>query len=141
MNRWRELKLEERSGALTLKKLFTTRGTSRIDAVHVVRISLPSDKRNERDASSDLREKMDSYEFIVFIVFRARILRAFNSWSTELQPPRMDLSCMQYLRDNRESVLETAIANSWNDKVAFSFSGKFIDAANSFKINIFYRTN
>ena len=145
MNRCRELKLEENSGALTLKKLCTTRWTSGIDAVRAVRdryvdllkiltrISLTSDKRNERDAASHLQRKLDSYEFLVFIVFWERILRAFNSSSTELQSPRIDLpaacrllSCtkneLQYLRDNWESVLETAtaIANSWNVKVAFS---------------------
>ena len=66
LNRRHELKSEEKSGALTLKKRCTTRWTSRIEAVLAVRdhyvdllkiltrVSLTSDKRNERDAVSDL---------------------------------------------------------------------------------------
>ena len=111
-----------------------------------------------------LREKMESYEFIVFIVFWERVLRAFNNTSRELQSPKMDLSAasrllnitkneLQHLRDNYQSVLDTAsaIALSWNITPSFTHSRRYfysnqryindISEPNEFfKVNVFYRT-
>ncbi len=176
LNRWRELSIQGESGSLTLKKLCTTRWTSRIDAVRALRdryvhllkvltqISLTSDDAKERSTAVGLRKKMESYEFIVFIVFWERILRAFHNTSRELQSPKMDLSSasrllnitkneLQYLRDNYQSVLDTAsaIALSWNITPSFQQSRRYFfsnqryindisEPSDFFKINVFYRT-
>ena len=176
LNRWRELSIQGETTSLTLKKLCTTRWTSRIDAVRAVRdryvhilkvltkISLTSDNSKERAIAVGLRKKMESYEFIVFIVFWERVLRAFNNTSRELQSPKMDLSAasrllnitkneLQHLRDNYQSVLDTAsaIALSWNITPSFTHSRRYfysnqryindISEPNEFfKVNVFYRT-
>ena len=104
MNRWEELRVQADRGSLTLKKLCKTRWSSRVDAVRAVRdryphimkvlthLILTSGKKMERDDAKSLKEKMDSFEFVLFIVMWERILRAMNSTSQELQPPKMDLS-------------------------------------------------
>ena len=51
----------------------------------LTRISLTSEKTNERNAAANLRRNMDSFEFVVFIVLWERILRAFDSSSRKLQ--------------------------------------------------------
>ena len=77
LNRWRELQIESEKDSLTLKKLCTTRWSSRINAVrdsytHILkvltRISLTSDKISERKTTSTLRKDLDSFEFVMFIV-------------------------------------------------------------------------
>ena len=77
LNRWRELQIESEKDSLTLKKLCTTRWSSRINAVcdsytHILkvltRISLTSDKISERKTASTLRKDLDSFEFVMFIV-------------------------------------------------------------------------
>ena len=77
LNRWREIQIESEKDSLTLKKLCTTRWSSRINAVrdsytHILkvltRISLTSDKISERKTTSTLRKDLDSFEFVMFIV-------------------------------------------------------------------------
>ena len=80
LNRWREIQIESEKDSLTLKKLCTTRWSSRINAVRAVRdrythilkvltrISLTSDKTSERKTASTLRKDLDSFEFAMFIV-------------------------------------------------------------------------
>ena len=100
LNRWRELSVEGEKGSLTLKKLCTTRWTSRINAVrgqrdryvHVLKVSFLSDNPKEKSMAAGLRTKMESFKFIVFIVFWERVLRAFDKTSRELQSSKMDLS-------------------------------------------------
>ena len=101
LNRWRELQIEGDQDSLTMKKLFSTRWNSRIDTVrdrytHILkvltRISFTNEKTHERNTAVKLRNDLDSFEFVVFIVLWERILRAFNSSSKEVQSPRMDLS-------------------------------------------------
>ena len=58
----------------------------------LTRLFLTSEKKKERDDAKSLKEKMDSFEFVLFIVMWERILRAMNSTSKELQSPKMDLS-------------------------------------------------
>ena len=145
LKRWRELQIESEKDSLTLKKLCTTRWSSRINAVRAVRdrythilkvltrISLTSDKTSERNTASKLRKDLDLFEFVMFIVLWEIILRAFNSSSKELQSPKMDLSAacrmlncteneLQHIRESWDSVVETAtaISRSWNIKVSFS---------------------
>ena len=176
LNRWRELSVLGESASLTLKKLCTTRWTSRIDSVRALRdryvhilkvltkIALTSNDSKERGIAVGLRKKMESYEFIVFIVFWERVLRAFNNTSREMQSPKMDLSAasrllnttkneLQYLRDNYQSVLDTAsaIASSWNITPSFTHSRRYFvsnqryindisEPTEFFKVNVFYRT-
>ena len=107
---------------------------------------------------------MDSFQFAVFIVLWERILRAFDSSSRELQSPKIDLSVacillnctkneLQYLREDWDSVLETATAiiHSWNVNATFSAqnhavrtlstcSTNFVDPGHTFNVNVFYRT-
>jgi hypothetical protein len=104
LNRWRELGLEAEKGSLTLKKLCTTRWSSRIDAVRAVRdryphimkvltrLSLTSTNKAERDDAKQLKNKIDKLEFVLFIVMWERVLRAINSASNELQSQKIDLS-------------------------------------------------
>ena len=135
LKRWRELQIESEKDSLTLKKLCTTRWSSRINAVRAVRdrythilkvltrISLTSDKTSERNTASKLRKDLDLFEFVMFIVLWEIILRAFNSSSKELQSPKMDLSAacrmlncteneLQHIRESWDSVVETATAIS-----------------------------
>ena len=176
LNRWRELTVEGDTGSLTLKKLCTTRWTSRIDSVRALRdryvhilkvltrLSLVNENSKEKSTAIGLRKKMESYEFIVFIVFWERLLRTFNTASRELQSPKVDLSAasrllncarneLQHLRDNYQSVLDTAtaIAISWDIKPTFTHSQRYFfgnqryindikDPTDFLKINIFYRT-
>ena len=130
----------------------------------MTKLSLKSGDSKERVIATGLRKKMESYEFIVFIVFWERILRAFNNTSRELQSPKMDLSAasrllnitkkeLQNLRDNYQSVLDTAsaIALSWNITPSFKHSRRYfyskqryindISQPNEFfKVNVFYHT-
>ena len=174
LNRWRELQIESEKDSLTLKKLCTTRWSSRINAVRAVRdrythilkvltrISLTSDKTSERNTASTLRKDLNLFEFVMFIVLWERILRAFNSSSKELQSLKMNLSAayvllnftkneLQHIRENWDSVVETAtaISRSWNVKISFSspygvrtqnaneYDTAFEDQSHSFKVNVF----
>ena len=101
LNRWQELQIEGDQDSLTLKKICSTRWNSRIDTVrdrytHILkvltRISFIYEKTHKRNTAVKLRNDLDSFEFVVFIVLWERMLRVFNSSSKELQSPRMDLS-------------------------------------------------
>ena len=176
MNSWRELETAGDYSSLTLKKLCTTRWASRLQSVRAVRdrythilkiltrISLTTENTTEKNTAVGLHRKMESFEFIVFLVLWERILRAFFSTSNELQSKKMELSraCrllktteseLQHIRDNFDSVVESAraIANSWNIDPSFKkscryfFSSQrlindFSDPAYFFKVNIFNRT-
>ena len=91
LNRWEKLKVQADRGSLTLKKLCKTRWPSRVDAVRAVRdryphimrvltrLILTSEKKRERDDAKSLKEKMDGFEFVLFVVMWERFLRAMNS--------------------------------------------------------------
>ena len=144
LNRWRDLGIEAGKGSPTLKKLCTTRWSSRIVAVRAVRDSYPqimrlltrfilkSNSRSERDNAKILKKNMDTFDFILFIVFWERILRCVNAVSRELQSPRIDLSVasrllniafseFKYLRESWQSVMLTAsaLAKSWDGSLEF----------------------
>jgi len=145
LNRWEELRVQADRGSLTLKKLCKTRWSSRVDAVRAVidryphimkvltRLILTSEKKKERDDAKSLKERMDSFEFVLFIVMWERILRAMNSTSKELQSPKVDLSVasrlmncsisdIELLRNSWESVKMTAsaLAGSWCPLLEFT---------------------
>ena len=102
LNRWAELALSaDMHSKLKLKKLCTTRWTSRIDAVRAIRnrysdilkvmcqIILLSKNKKERDDACALKKKMESFEFVVFIVLWERVLNCINIkrlWSCNLRP-------------------------------------------------------
>ena len=180
LNRWEELRMEADPGSLTLKRLCETRWSSRVDAVRAVRdryphimkiltrLALTSTKKKERDDAKFLKEKMDSYEFILFIVIWERILRAINSTSKELQSPKLDLSIasrllsctvseLEILRGSWDSVRKTAsaLAESWSSSLTFTQRRRrrvkrffdewsedecLTDAEESFKVRVFYKT-
>ena len=172
--------MEADPGSLTLKRLCETRWSSRVDAVRAVRdryphimkiltrLAMTSTKKKERDDAKFLKEKMDSYEFILFIVIWERILRAINSTSKELQSPKLDfsiasrlLSCtvseLEILRGSWDSVRKTAsaLAESWSSSLTFTQRRRrrvkrlfdewsedecLTDAEESFKVRVFYKT-
>jgi len=145
LNRWEELRVQADRGSLTLNKLCETRRYSRVDAVravrdrypHIMKVLIPliltSEKKTKSDDAKSLKEKMDSFEFILFIVMWERILRAMNSISKELQSPKLDLSVasrlmncsisdIELLRNSWESVKMTAsaLAGSWCPLLEFT---------------------
>ena len=71
----------------------------------LTRLILMSEKKKRDDAKS-LKEKMDSFEFVLFIVMWERILRAMNSTSKELQSPKLDLSVASRLMNCSISGIE-----------------------------------
>ena len=145
LNRWEKLRAQADRGSLTLKKLCATRWSSRVVAVRAVRdryphimkvlirLILTSEKKKERGDAKSLKEKMDSFEFVLFIVMWERILRAMNSTSKELQSPKLDLSVasrlmncsisnIELLRNSCESVkmAASALAGSWCSSLEFT---------------------
>ena len=179
LNRWEKLRVQADRGSLTLKKLCKTRWSSRVDAVRAVRdryphimkvlirLILTSEKKKERDDAKSLKEKMDSFEFILFIVMWERILRAMNSTSKELQSPKLDLSVASRLmncsisdielrRNSWESVkmAASALTGSWCSSLEFtqkrnrkvkrffdelSCDDSLSDPERWFKVNVFYK--
>ena len=123
--------------------------------------------KKERDDAKSLKEKMDSFEFVLFIVMWERILRAMNSTSKELQSPKLDLSVesrlmncsisdIELLRYSWESVKMTAfeLAGSWCSSLEFTqkrnrkvkrFFGELSrddslsDPERWLKVNVFYK--
>ena len=113
---------------LKLKRLCTTRWSSRIDAVRAVknryrdilkvitRISLESKDPKERSEAISLKKNLENFEFIVFVVIWERILSSLNKASLQLQSVQIDMSVavrllsmaaddMRKLRNSWESVL------------------------------------
>ena len=105
LNRWAELAFTAAvKDKLKLKKLCTTRWTSRIDAVRAVRnrytdilrvlsrIVLESRNSKEQSDAAALKKRMERFEFIVCLVLWGRILSIIHSASVDLQSVSMDLS-------------------------------------------------
>ena len=59
-----------------------------------------------------LKEKMDSFELVLFIVMQERTLCAMNSTSKELQSPKLGLSVASGLMNCSISDIEL-LRNSW----------------------------
>jgi len=130
---------------LKLKKLCTTRWSSRIDAVRalknryadilkvLMRIILTSKDSKERADATALKKNIDSFNFVVCIIIWERILTSLHRISQKLQATNTDLSAsvrllsaahgeLQYLRDSWDSVLLSANAMSsfWRIKAEFT---------------------
>ena len=130
---------------LKLKKLCTTRWSSRIDAVRamknrytdilkvLMRIILTSKDSKERADATALKKNIDNFYFIVCIIIWERILTSLHRVSQKLQAINTDLSAsvrllsaahgeLQYLRDSWDSVLlsATAMSSSWGIKPEFT---------------------
>ena len=108
---------------LKLRKLCTTRWSSRIDAVRalknryadilkvLMRIILTSNDFKERADASTLKKNIDSFNVVVCIILLERILNSLHRVSQKLQATSADLSAsvrflsaahgeLQYLRDS-----------------------------------------
>ena len=162
LNRWAELALtEENVKKLKLKRLCTTRWSSRIDAVTAVknryidilkvltRICLESKDSKERSDATGLKHNMEKFEFILFIIIWERLLLTINSASRALQSVEIDLSAatrllsmafdeLAFMRDSWETIITTAKTISAIWKIAPQFhvvrkrrTKKFFDELNS----------
>jgi len=136
LNRRAELALtEDGMKKLKLKKLCTTRWSSRIDADRalknryadilkvLMRIILTSKHSKERTDASALKKNMDNFNFVMCIIIWERILTSLHRVSQQLQTTNTDLSAsvrllsaaygeLQYMRDSWDSVLMSANAMS-----------------------------
>ena len=85
--------------------------------VHVLkvlaRLSLLSKNSKGRSVAAGLRKRMESFQFIIFIIMWERILRAFNTTSTTLQSPKMELSSAARLLNYTMNELQY-LRNNWN---------------------------
>ena len=144
LNRWAELALTESTvNKLKLKRLCTTRWSSRIDAVRAIKnrysnimkvlckIILTGDKK-QRDGAISIKVKMESFEFVLLLVVWERVLTSLNMASKQLQNVKTDLGAsvtllsmarseLQKLRDSWDSIVITAkeLAVTWNVKTSF----------------------
>lgn len=157
LSRWAELAFStETAKMLTLKKVCPTRWSSRVNSVRALKnrylcilkvlckISLTSKSAKERADANGLRKKIETFEFLVFIVFWERLLLVIDRASRELQSSEMDLGRasillqmafkdLKFLRNDWKSVVSTAsaIAKNW------SVEAKFVEKRVS-KIKRFY---
>ena len=96
--RWAELALtEENVKKPKLKKLCTTRWTSRIDAVRAMKnryidilkvlskIVLTTEDKKERDKTRSLRQKLENFKFLLLLIIWESILITMNKASIALQ--------------------------------------------------------
>ena len=101
---------------LKLKKLCTTRWSSRIDTVRalknryadilkvLMRIILTSKDSKERADATALKKNIDSFNFVVCIIIWERILTSLHRISQKLQATNTDLSASVRLQSVSGSV-------------------------------------
>jgi len=157
LNRWAELAFSPESAKLLkLKKVCPTRWSSRVTAIRAIKnrylcilkvlckISLTSNSTKERADANGLRKKIETFEFLVFLVFWERLLLVIDRASRELQSSEMDLGRaaillrmamkdLEFLRSDWKSITLTASAIAINWKVEARFVEK-----RAWKIKKFY---
>ncbi|KAK0139198.1 Zinc finger MYM-type protein 1 [Merluccius polli] len=162
---------------ITLKRLCPTRWSSRHDALvalrhrygdiirALIKISLTSDKRDERDEASALKNVISRFSFIFLVNVQTKILECVNAASQLLQAKDTDILKTSTLLKNAISVLmeyrgqfdETksttlALATKWGSQTQFettrarkvkrhfdelSEDSRLTDAESNFRVNIF----
>lgn len=102
---------------VTLKRLCPTRWSSRFDSISAIRhryvdvmraltkISLTSDKRDERTEAAGLMKLMENFSFIVLLVVQTKVLETVNAVSKTLQKQDTDLQTAIQLLENAIKVL------------------------------------
>ncbi len=133
-----------------------TRWSSRVTAIRAIKnrylcilkvlckISLTSNSTKERADANGLRKKIETFEFLVFLVFWERLLLVIDRASRELQSSEMDLGRaaillrmamkdLEFLRSDWKSITLTASAIAINWKVEARFVEK-----RAWKIKKFY---
>ena len=138
----------ETCNKLKLKRLCTTRWSSRVDAVRatknrytdilkvLTRICLETRDSKENADAMGLKKRIENYEFIVFIIMWEGILISINRASLKLQATQMDMSLalrllnmassdLKELRDSWKSINKTAasLAAEWGVPTTFSKKG------------------
>lgn len=143
IKRWEML--ENQLSKPTLKRLCPTRWTSRADAIHALRfryadilkaltkIALQSKKAEERTEASGLIKSIETFEFVMMLVFQERVLENVKVVSQVLQKKDVDLlqaatllenTCnnLSLLRDQFDNIKSTAqgLAASWGISCHFT---------------------
>lgn len=178
--RWQQVNetfAADRRVTTTLKKLCPTRWSSRFDSLLSIKqnfinilqclscIILKSKKRAERDEASNLRKNMETFDFVLLLVFQSKVLKNINLISKLLQSPNADIEnasqLLQTARDNLvtlrsnfETLVEEAkvLAKAWSidpkltskrpQKVKkffdeLSSDHRIVDSLKSFQVTIF----
>ncbi|KAJ4921640.1 hypothetical protein JOQ06_027721 [Pogonophryne albipinna] len=164
-------------GKVTMKRLCPTRWCSRHDAIAALRyryvdimkaltkIALVSEKREERDEATALKNHMEKFSFIFLVVQQTKILENMNAVSKMLQAKDVDIhkavgvlqNTIQVLsayRDDFDQVKRTAqnLAERWGAQSEFTEISKrrmkrhfdelsqderLSDGESRFRINVF----
>lgn len=128
----------------TLKRMCPTRWSSQNDSVNALKynfssvmnclskIILISKKKHEIEEAANIQKNMNSFEFVLLLVFQSKVLSYINLASKTLQSPDITLeeacdllesvSCnMMALRNDFSSLLQEAevVAKSWQIDISF----------------------
>lgn len=165
------------SRTVTLKRLCPTRWSSRHDALFalrhrygdiikaLVKISLTSDKKDERDEATALKNAIGKFSFIFLVNVQTKILECTNAASQLLQAKDADILKASTLLQNAISVLveyreqfdeaksaTLALATQWGSQTEFEVSrarkvkrhfdelcedSRLTDAESNFRVNVF----
>ena len=126
LNRWAELALtEDTVNKLNLKRLCTTRWSSRIDAIRAIKsryvhilkvltkIGLSSKDSKERASAVSIKKIMETFEFVLLSVLWEKGLTALQKASKELQSVKTHLSVSKALLEMALSDLVT-FRSTWD---------------------------
>lgn len=165
------------SRGITLKRLCPTRWSSRHDALVALKhrygdimkalskISLTSDKRDERDEANALKNAISKFSFIFLVNMQTKILECTNAVSQLMQAKHTDILKASALLQNAISVLTEyreqfdeaksttlALATKWGSQTQFETTrarkvkrhfdelcedSRLSDAESNFRVNVF----
>ncbi|KAI4811152.1 hypothetical protein KUCAC02_014070 [Chaenocephalus aceratus] len=165
------------SRTITLKRLCPTRWSSRHDALvalrhrygdiikALVKISLTSDKKDERNEASALKNAISTFRFLFLVNMQTKILESINCASQLLQAKDADILKASTLLQNAISVLveyrgqfdeaksaTLALATKWGSQTQFettrarkvkrhfdelSEDSRLTDAESNFRVTVF----